>query len=155
MYLFINHSSSSACTMVLPKLTFVLLCTPFLSLLVHRWWFAACVLWLRCETRVSAELARVLLTLFFAWNVAQHYLFPYFLLLWSLSTAKLQNFPNTCSILYRCLVICMTKTIHEKITTSQIWKSGRLLVPFCQTRSHIWKFSVLTQTAIIKSKLFT
>ena len=30
------------------------------------------MLWLRCETRVNAELAGVLLTLFLAWNIAQH-----------------------------------------------------------------------------------
>ena len=31
-----------------------------------------CTLWFQCETRISAELAGALLTLFFAWNVAQH-----------------------------------------------------------------------------------
>ena len=30
------------------------------------------VLWLWCETRVSAELAGAFLTLFFAWDVVQH-----------------------------------------------------------------------------------
>jgi len=30
------------------------------------------VLWLQCKTRVSAELVRALLMLFFDWNVAQH-----------------------------------------------------------------------------------
>ena len=58
--LFANHSSSSACIMVLPKLIFVLLWAPFLYPLLCRWQFVV---------RVSAG---VLLTLFFAWNVAQH-----------------------------------------------------------------------------------
>ena len=69
MCLFANRSSSSAHIMVLPKLTFALLCTPFLSSLARRWQFAVRVLLLRCETRVTTELAGVLLKLFFAWKV--------------------------------------------------------------------------------------
>ena len=38
----------------------------------RRWQFAVRVLWFQRETRVSAELAGALLTLFSAWNVAQH-----------------------------------------------------------------------------------
>ena len=49
-----------------------LLCAPFLSPLLRRWQFVAHVLWLRCKTRVSAELAGALLTLFVAWSIAQH-----------------------------------------------------------------------------------
>ena len=55
MCLFANRSSSSAHIMVLLKITFVLLCTPFLSPLARRWRFAVRALWLRCETRVSGE----------------------------------------------------------------------------------------------------
>ena len=72
MCLFANRSSSSTHIMVLLKITFVLLCTPFLSPLAQRWWFAVRALWLRCETRVSAEPAGALQTLFFAWNTVQH-----------------------------------------------------------------------------------
>ena len=43
---FINRSSSSACIMVLSKLTFVILCALFLSPLLRRWWFAVRTLWL-------------------------------------------------------------------------------------------------------------
>ena len=70
--LFANHGSSSTCIMVLPKLTFVLLCAPFLSSLVHKWRFVVQALWLWCETRVSPELAGVSLILFYAWNVVLH-----------------------------------------------------------------------------------
>jgi len=52
------------------------LCSPLSSIfspLPRRWQFAICVLWLRCETRVSIGLAGVfLMLLFFAWNVAKH-----------------------------------------------------------------------------------
>jgi len=72
MCLFANHSSSSAHIMILPKITFVLLCTPFLSPLARRWWFVVRALWLRCETRVSAEPTGALQMLFFAWNAVQH-----------------------------------------------------------------------------------
>jgi len=72
MCLFANRSSSSAHIIVLPKITFVLLCTPFLSPLARRWRFAVCALWLRCATRVSAEPAGALQTLFFAWKAVQH-----------------------------------------------------------------------------------
>ena len=41
--LFANRSSSNACIMILSKLTFVLFCTPFLSLLPYRWWFLMCM----------------------------------------------------------------------------------------------------------------
>jgi len=71
MCLFANRSSSIACIMILPKLTFVLLCIPFLSPLPHRWQFAVHAQWLRCETWVSAVLAGALVTLFFAWNGSQ------------------------------------------------------------------------------------
>ena len=53
--LFANYSSFKACIMVL--ITFVLLYTPFFSLLLCRWQFAVHVLWLQCETWVSAVLA--------------------------------------------------------------------------------------------------
>ena len=69
--LFTNRSSSNACIMVLPKLTFVLLCTPFSSPLPHKWRFAVCMFWLWCKTWTAAMLAGVLLMLFFAWNVNQ------------------------------------------------------------------------------------
>jgi len=72
MCLSANCSSSIACMMVLPKLIFVLLWAPFLYPLPCWGWFAVRALWLQCETRVSTELAGALLTLFFAWNVAQH-----------------------------------------------------------------------------------
>ena len=72
MCLLANRSSSSAHIMVLPKIAFVLLCIPFLSPLAQRWRFAVCALWLRCKTRVSAEPAGALQTLFFAWNTVQH-----------------------------------------------------------------------------------
>ena len=41
MYLFTNRCSSNPCIMVLPSLTFVLLCSPFLSPLLHiaKWRF--------------------------------------------------------------------------------------------------------------------
>ena len=65
----ISYSSSNTCIMVLPYLAFVLLCTPFLSPLPCRWRLAARALWLQCKTWVSAVLAGVLQTLFFAWNV--------------------------------------------------------------------------------------
>ena len=58
-YLFTNHSSSIACVMVLLKLSFVLLCIPFLSPLPGWWQFA---LWLWCKTWASAILAGALLT---------------------------------------------------------------------------------------------
>ena len=45
---------------------------PFLYPLLRRLQFAVLMLWLRCETKVRAELAGALLTLFFAWNIAQH-----------------------------------------------------------------------------------
>jgi len=45
---------------------------PLFYPLLHRWRFAVLTLWLWCKTRVSAELAGALLTLLFAWNVAQH-----------------------------------------------------------------------------------
>ena len=51
------------------------LCYPLYSILSHlarRWRFAVRTLWLLCETRVSAEPAGVLQTLFFAWNAVQH-----------------------------------------------------------------------------------
>ena len=51
--------------MVLLKLTFVLLCTPFLSPLLQ---FAVRTLWLQCETYVSAVQTGGILTLFFARN---------------------------------------------------------------------------------------
>jgi len=54
---FCHPSSSIACIMVLLKFTFVLLWTPFLYPLLRRWRFAVLILWLRCETRVSAVLA--------------------------------------------------------------------------------------------------
>jgi len=69
--LFAHCSSSNACIMVLPKLTFVLLCSPFLLPLPHRWWFVVGALWLRFETRVSTVLVGVLLTLFCTWNVTR------------------------------------------------------------------------------------
>ena len=47
----------------------VLLWAPFLSPLPRWWQFAVHMLWLRCKTRVSAELAGALLPLFSAWNV--------------------------------------------------------------------------------------
>ena len=53
------------------NLTFVLLCAPFLSPLPHRWQYTVGTLWLLCRSWVSAELAGVLLTLIFAWNVTQ------------------------------------------------------------------------------------
>jgi len=56
----------------LPKITFVLLFTSFLSPLAQMWQFAVHALWLRCETRVSAEPAGALQMLFFAWNTFQH-----------------------------------------------------------------------------------
>ena len=59
------------CITVLLKLTFVLLCSPFLSPLLRRWRFALCALWLRCKTRVNAVLVGALLTLSFTWNVVQ------------------------------------------------------------------------------------
>ena len=46
------------------------LCSPFLSPLPHRWRFVVHALWPQCKTRVSGELVGALLTLFFAWNVA-------------------------------------------------------------------------------------
>jgi len=55
--------------MALPKLTFVFLCSPFLSPLPHRYQFAVHALWLQGETWESAALAGVLLMLFSAWNV--------------------------------------------------------------------------------------
>jgi len=57
MCLFANCSSSNAHIMVLPKLTFVLLCTPFSYPLSRRLWFSLCALWLQCETWTSAALA--------------------------------------------------------------------------------------------------
>ena len=72
MCIFANRSSSNAWIIVLSKLTFVLLCTPFFSPLLHKWRSAVCALWLRCETYVSAMLAGALLTLFFAWNGSQN-----------------------------------------------------------------------------------
>ena len=53
MCLFANHSSFNACIMVLPKLTFVFLCSPFFSLLLHRWRFAVDTVWLLFETQAS------------------------------------------------------------------------------------------------------
>jgi len=47
------------------------LCPPFLSPLPLRWRFVVRELWLQCETWVSAVLAEVLLTLFFAGIVTQ------------------------------------------------------------------------------------
>jgi len=61
--LFTNRSSSSACIMVLPKHTFVLLWALFLSSLPRKWQFVVPVLWVRWKTRVSAELAGALLLL--------------------------------------------------------------------------------------------
>ena len=55
MCLFANHSSFSACIMALPKLTIVFLRVPLIFLI--------------CGTPIV--LARVILTLFFAWNVTQ------------------------------------------------------------------------------------
>ena len=49
----LHHSSTKA-----------YLCSPLFSPLPRRWRFAVCTLWLWCETRVSAELAGVLLMLF-------------------------------------------------------------------------------------------
>ena len=69
--LFVNCSNSNACIMVLSKLTFVLLCSPFLSWLRHRWQFVLIALWLQCEIWGSTELAGALLTLFIAWNAVQ------------------------------------------------------------------------------------
>jgi len=70
--LFANRSSSNACIMVLPKLTFVFFeLHSFINCHVGDDWRYTCYgFW--CETRVSAELAGALLTLFFAWNVNQH-----------------------------------------------------------------------------------
>ena len=70
--LFTNWSSFSACIMVLPKLAIVLSWVTFLCPLPHWWRFAVHVLWLQPKTKASAELAGVLLMLFFAWNVAKH-----------------------------------------------------------------------------------
>ena len=67
--LFVNHSNSNPCIMVLPKFIFVLPCAPFLSPLLLWWQFVVCTLWLQCETWVSAVLAGALLILFFTWNV--------------------------------------------------------------------------------------
>jgi len=72
MCLFVNHSSSSVCTVVLLKLTFVLFWAMFLYPLLRRWQFTIHTLCFQCKNRVSAELAGVFLTLFFTWNVAQH-----------------------------------------------------------------------------------
>jgi len=44
--------------------TIIYCCTPFLSLLVHRWQFAVRALWLWCKTRVSAEPAGAFFLLF-------------------------------------------------------------------------------------------
>jgi len=63
-----NRCISIALIMVLPKLTFVLLCAPFLSPLPRKWRLAIHMLWLRCETYASAVQAGVVLT-FFVWNV--------------------------------------------------------------------------------------
>ena len=52
------------------KFTFVLFRAQFLSPLPHSLVTICGKFW--CKTRVSAELAGALLTLFFAWNVAQH-----------------------------------------------------------------------------------
>ena len=52
--LFANPSSSNAWIKIF---TFVLYCGSFLSLLLCRWWFAVCTLWLQCETWVSVVLA--------------------------------------------------------------------------------------------------
>jgi len=68
MCLFANRSSSSAHIMALPKLTFVILYSLFLSPLMRRWWFVVCVVAL---VQVNAVLAGALLTLFFNWNVSQ------------------------------------------------------------------------------------
>ena len=45
--LFTNRSSSNACIMILPKLTFVLLCALFLSSLPCRWQFVVRPLWIQ------------------------------------------------------------------------------------------------------------
>ena len=49
--------------MILLKISFVLLYAPFLSLLLHSWWFVVCTLLLQCETWISALLAGELLVL--------------------------------------------------------------------------------------------
>jgi len=67
--LFANFSCSNTCIMVLPKLTFVLLCAPFLSPLLHRKKFVVRVFWLQCKIWVM--LTGAFLVLFFACNVAQ------------------------------------------------------------------------------------
>jgi len=59
--LFANHSSLSACIMVLPKLTIYHFFAPILSLFPLRWWIAVHVLWLQYDTWVSAMLAGHLL----------------------------------------------------------------------------------------------
>ena len=68
MCLLTNCSNSNASIMVLTVLKFVLLCAPFLSPLLCRWWFVVCALRLQCETWINAVLGGALLTVFIAYR---------------------------------------------------------------------------------------